>query len=157
MARPDPIDWEIAMNIANEAWVIVLDGEKFLMLKNHGDDEIIDLRVIDHDEIEALPTRDQGTDRPGRMPDPGVGKSAVQQTDWHALEKQRFAADIADRLRHWALENRFHQLVVCADPRTLGTIRQKYHAEVSRRIVAEIDKDLTALPVDEIERVLLAA
>lgn len=145
------------MKLAHGTWVLILDGEKYLLLHNRGDEEIIDLRVVEHDEIDNPPTRDQGTEKPGRISDAGVGRSAVEQTDWHALEKENFARDVADQLKNWALKNRFSKLVVCADPKTLGNIRAEYHGEVKNRLVAEIDKDLTSLPVDKIEKTIKAA
>jgi protein required for attachment to host cells len=145
------------MKLDKGTWVLVLDGEKFVLLRNEGDRGRMDLRVIDHEETVNPPTREQGTERPGRMPDAGLGRSSVEQTDWHALEKERFARDIAGRLRSWALENRFAALVVCADPTTLGAIRPEYHVEVSQRLVGELDKDLTGMPVDRIEKALQAA
>lgn len=142
------------MKLSNGAWVLILDGEKFLLLRNHGDEVNIDLRVVEHDEIDNPPTHDQGTQKPGRMPESGVGRSAAEQTDWHALEKANFARDVAERLKNWALKKRFSELFVCADPKTLGNIRAEYHAEVSRRLVGEIDKDLTSVPVHEIEKIV---
>ncbi len=145
------------MRIPNEAWVLVLDGEKFILLRNHGDAELLDLRVIDAEAVENPPTHEQGTDRPGRLDDTGPGRSAVQETDWHRLEKTRFAAEMAERLRKWALQDRFKALVVVADPRTLGEMRPAYHKTVSERLIGEIDKDLTGLPVPGIEKALKAA
>jgi protein required for attachment to host cells len=145
------------MKLANGTWVLVLDGEKYLLLRNRGDEELMDLRVIAHEEADNPPTREQAADRPGRLNDPGPGRSAVEETDWHALEKTRFALDMAERLRSWALDNRFDALVVVADPRTLGALRPAYHRTVAERIVAELDKDLTNLPVPELERALNAA
>ena len=145
------------MRLANGTWVLILDGEKFLLLRNQGDADIMDLRVIGHQEIENPPTREQGAERPGRFNDPGPGRSAVEQTDWHALEKERFARDIAERLRGWALDDRFEALVVVAEAQALGALRPHYHKAVAERIVAEIGKDLTNLPVDGIEEILRAA
>jgi protein required for attachment to host cells len=145
------------MRLAKGTWVLVLDGEKFLLLRNRGRPDSLELHVIDHAEVANPPTREQGTDQPGRFSDPGAGRSAVEQTDWHALEKVRFARDIAERLRGWALERRFDALVVVADPSTLGALRPHYHPSVAERIIAEIDKDLTRLPVEEIEKVLAAS
>ncbi len=144
------------MKLATETWVMILDGEKFILLRNQGDEDILDLRVISHDEADNPPTRDQASDRPGRMKDAGGpgAKSAVAETDWHALEKERFAKDVTDRLRDWAMRNRFEKLVIVADPSSLGAMRPHYHKTVSDRIVAEIDKDLTNLPIDEIEKIL---
>ena len=43
-----------------------------------------------------------------------------------------------------------------APPRTLGELRKHYHKEVDKRLVAEVPKDLTNVPVEEIERILQA-
>lgn len=147
------------MKLTTETWVMVLDGEKFILFRNQGDEDIIDLRVITHEETDNPPTRDQAADRPGRMNDAGGpgAKSAVQETDWHALEKERFARDVTDRLRHWAMGNRFRHLVIVADPSSLGAMRPHYHKTVSDRLVGEIDKDLTNLPIKEIETALSRA
>jgi protein required for attachment to host cells len=148
---------ETTMRIDHDTWVLVLDGEKFLLMRNNGDADLLDLRMVEHDEIENPPTSEQGSERPGRMPDAVIGRSAVGETDWHALAKEDFAKEIADKLRRWALEDRFSSLVVVADAQTLGTLRKAYHKEVQARIVDEVAKDLTGMPVDKIEKVLLAA
>jgi protein required for attachment to host cells len=144
------------MRIEKGAWVLVADGEKYLLLENVGNHQRLDLQVIRHREVESPPTREQGTDRPGRFDDPGPGRSAAEETDWHRLGKERFAKDLAERLRGWALGNRFDALVLAADPRTLGVLRPALHKAVAERVVGEVDKDLTRMPVDEIERVLQA-
>jgi protein required for attachment to host cells len=152
--------WRRAMmEIGNGSWVLVADGEKFLVLRNQGDAELLDLRVIRHGETENPATHEQGTDRPGRYDDQGApgGRSAFEDTDWHRLEKERFAKDLAERLRRWALDNRFHKLVIAADPRTLGVLRPELHKAVTERLAGELDKDLTSLPVGDIEAILKAA
>ena len=59
-------------------WVVVADGEKALFLKNEGDATYPDLNVVRKIEEENPPTREQGTDRPGRYSDgPTVHRSAV--------------------------------------------------------------------------------
>lgn len=145
------------MHIPHAAWVVIADGEKYLLLRNKGDDDLLDLRVIDHDEIANPPTREQGTDKPGRFDDAGPGRSAVQDTDWHQLEKERFAEELGERLRRWALENRFDALVVICDAATLGVLRKTYHKAVESRLVGEVAKDLVNHPIDAIERALAAA
>ncbi len=47
-------------------------------------------------------------------------------------------------------------LVVVAPPRALADLRKAFHPNVKKRIVAEIDKDLTKHPVDQIEKHLAA-
>lgn len=145
------------MRIEKGAWVVVADGEKYLLLENVGNHQRIDLQVIRHREVESPPTREQGTDQPGRFNDPGPGRSAAEETDWHRLGKERFAKELAEQLRLWALGNRFDALVLAADPRTLGVLRPALHKAVAERVVGEVDKDLTRMPVGEIERILQPA
>lgn len=140
------------MELAHDTWVVIADGEKYILMRNVGDSEMMDLRVVSHEDAENPATYEQGTDRPGRFDDAGLGKSAVDETDWHTLGKERFAGDLSERLTNAALANSFRKLVIVADASTLGTLRKHYHDEVSERLVAEIDKDLTNHPVPDIER-----
>lgn len=144
-------------DLTHGTWVVIADGEKALFLENRTDAEDPFLQVFRVDEQDNPPTAEQGTDRPGRMPDTGMGqRSAVQEVDWHRLAKERFADDLADTLYAQAHKGRFDRLVICAAPRVLGDLRDKLHPEVAGRVVAEIPKTLTNHPLDEVERVLRA-
>ncbi len=142
--------------LKHEGWVVVADGEKALFLYNEGDALYPNLKVFREMEHENPPSREQGTDRPGRLADTGDShRSAVEPTDWHRIEKERFAREIADRLYAFAHKGRFDQLVLVAPPHVLGDLRKELHQEVSDRIVAEVPKDLTKHPVDRIEALVL--
>lgn len=146
------------MKLKHDTWVVVADGRKFLILRNNGDTEFTDLRVMNKTEVENPPTREQGTDRPGRMPDDGQsGRSAMSETDWHELEERRFAAELGHKLHDWAAKKRYTDLVVIADPRTLGNLRDEYTKEVKSRLIHEIDRDYTGHTVTDIEAALNAA
>ncbi|WP_193182724.1 baeRF12 domain-containing protein [Nisaea sediminum] len=143
------------MQVAHKAWVLVADGERFVVYENHGDADLIDLRVVDNERTSNPADHLQGTDRPGRLNDPSGGqKSAVEATNWHVLEKQHFAEKTAAKLNDWALAKKFDDLVVIADPRTLGSLRSHYSQPVKAKLRKELDKDLTHLPVNEIEQAL---
>ncbi|TPW32724.1 host attachment family protein [Pararhizobium mangrovi] len=144
------------ISLKNEGWVVVADGEKALFLVNDGDELHPNLRVFRDLEQDNPPDRDQGTDKPGRSPNTGPShSSAVQETDWHRLEKERFAKGIAERLYKQAHKGKFSSLVLTAPPQVLGDLRKELHSEVSDRIVAEVAKDLTHHTVDRIEKLLL--
>jgi protein required for attachment to host cells len=139
-------------------WILVADGEKALFLKNDGDARTPDLNVVREVRDENPATREQGTDRPGRFSDgPSTHKSAVADTDWHRLGKERFADEIAERLYAMAHRGDFEQIVLIAPPLVLGEMRRKLHKEVTDRILAEVPKTLTNHPVPEIERILQEA
>ena len=142
--------------IAHNAWILVGDGRRALMLRNEGTPQNPALNVVHilRDE-DNPPTEAQGTDRPGRVqPSFTTGRSAVEQTDWHEIAEDRFAADIASNLDRAANANRFDKLILVAPPGTLAALRKKLHPKTAERVVAEIDKDFTKHPVPEIARLL---
>ncbi|MFK0688985.1 host attachment protein [Mesorhizobium sp. IMUNJ 23033] len=139
-------------------WIVVADGEKALFLRNRGDTRFPDLQVVQEMEQENPATREQGSDRPGRYNDgPSVHRSAVQDTDWHRIGKERFADDIAERLYRLAHRGAFEEIVLIAPPQVLGEMRRKLHKEVGDRVQAEIPKTLTNHTIFEIESLLQAA
>ena len=146
------------IKLAHDIWVLVADGEKALFLRNEGDAEYPNLQVVRKMRDENPPTREQGTDAPGRLNDSlSPHKSSVEDTDWHRLSKERFAEDLAERLYKMAHRGDFDRIVIVAPPLVLGEMRQKLHKEVTQRIAAEVPKTLTSHPVDQIEKILKAA
>jgi protein required for attachment to host cells len=146
------------MQVPHDAFVVVADGRKMLFFRNEGDAAYPNLVVERVREQDNPPNRDQATDGPGTsFSSVGNGRSSYEETDFHQLEEDRFAAETADRLRKRALANDFEKLIIIAPPRTLGELRKHYHKEVSDRLIAELDKDLTGHPVKEIEAALVNA
>ncbi|MFC4669793.1 host attachment family protein [Seohaeicola nanhaiensis] len=136
-------------------WVVVTDSEKALFLRNLTDHEDPNFEVVSKEEQENPPSREQGANRPGRMNDNGQGqKSAMDDTDWHQLAKERFAADLSDRLYARAHRGDFDSLVLVASPQVLGNLRESLHKEVSDKIIAEVPKTLTNHPLSEIEKLV---
>lgn len=133
-------------------WAAVADGGKALLLVNDGSDDAPVLRVLAKSELENPPAREQGTDRPGRRPDTGVGqRSAMETTDWHEFEESRFVAEFAERLNRAAGRGQFERLILVAPPKVLGQLRPALSADAAATVVAEIGSDLTKHPVDAIE------
>jgi protein required for attachment to host cells len=145
------------MQVPHNAFVLVADGRKMLFFRNEGDEAFPNLQVERKREQENAADRDQKTDLAGSHAGPaGTGSSSYEETDFHELEEQRFAADAADMLRKRALQNEFEKLIVVAPPSTLGELRKHYHKEVEKRLSGEVAKDLTGHPVTEIEKILIA-
>lgn len=143
--------------LTHGTWVLIADGKKALFLRNDVDEIDPTLNVVRVEEHENPPTHEQGTDEPGRRADKGPGqRSAMQETDWHRLSEVRFADDLADLLYRYAHKGAFKRIVLVAPAPVLGELRKKLHKEVAERVVAEIGKDLTNHPIDEIEKMLKA-
>lgn len=146
------------MKLVRDTCVLVLDGEKALFFRNGGLANSPSLELEREIVQDNPPAREQGSDQPGRaFSSVGQGRSAYDETDFHLLEQDRFAVQMAEFLKKRALNNEFDRLIVVAPPRTLGAMRKHYHKQVEQRLVGEISKDLTGHPVNEIEKIILQA
>jgi protein required for attachment to host cells len=134
-------------------WVVVCDGAKALVLKNIGDAQDPNLKTLEVFAHDDSKTRDMGTDAPGRSSSPvGGGQSAMEQTDWHDLEEQRFLQRLATHLDGAIDAGRAKSLIIVAPPRALGVLRQAYSPQVRDKVRSEIDKDYVKMPIYEIEK-----
>jgi protein required for attachment to host cells len=146
------------LRIPQGGFVFVGDGRKALFLRNDGDEKFPNLkveRVLTH----ANPSsHEQGTDRPGKtFARAGTNRhSGLETTDWHDLEEHNFAREVAGALEGVVRKNGVSALVIVAPARTLADLRKSFHDDVKKKIIAEIDKDLTKHPVYEIEKHLTA-
>jgi len=146
------------LRIPQGGFVFVGDGRKALFLRNAGDEKFPNLkieRVLTHANP---PSHDQGTDRPSTtFARAGTSRHAgVATTDWHDLEEHKFAREVAGALEGVVRKNGAPALVIVAPARTLADLRKAFHDDVKKKIIAEIDKDLTKHPVYEIEKHLTA-
>jgi protein required for attachment to host cells len=144
------------LKLHNGDWVFVGDGQKALFLINAGDEIFPNLRRLSVLESRDPPSREQGSDAPGRAYS-SVGEihSAVEETDWHELQKERFAAQVAAHINRAAQANAFGQIVIVAPPKILGELRSAFSKETEAKITAEVANDLTHHTIAEIERLLL--
>lgn len=147
------------IKIPHNAYVFVGDGRKALFLRNEGDEKFPNLkteRVFTDQENPR--TSEQGTAPPPRTfggPRVGSQRSTIEPTDWHDLEEHKFTRDVAAALERMVRDRKVEALVIAAPPRTLADLRQVFGADVKKKIIAELDKDLTRQPVHEIERHLV--
>src|SRR5262245_37430549 len=132
-------------------WIIVADGSRARFLANDGPGKGLHAAIAQEFHHEAPPTRELGTEKPGRTaPSVGTNRSAIQpHVDWHQFEKDKFSQEMANLLNSAAEKNSFDNLIIVAPPRTLGTLRSALSIHTSERIRAEIAKDLTQVPLQD--------
>jgi protein required for attachment to host cells len=137
-------------------WVVVCDGGKFLILENAGDEKFPNLRMKETMTQENPRTHEQGRGAPGRVHESaGTAHSSVENHDLHDAAERSFLEALAARLDKAVTQGETKNLFLAAPPRALGMIRQAYTDAVRGALRAEIDKDLTGLPVYEIEKHLV--
>ncbi|MCH8615456.1 host attachment family protein [Sphingomonas sp. SM33] len=149
------------MALPHNALVLVADGTKCLFLRNHGDQNQIDLRTEAHDQREDRKDREIKTDAPGtaatRMSSGGaeVFRPAMSETDFHQQEEDRWIKDAAEELKKRALRNDFDALAIIAPPKALGVLKKCLHKEVEKRVVVTLNKEMVGRPIPDIEELLV--
>jgi protein required for attachment to host cells len=146
------------LSILTGEWVVVCDGAKALVLENVGDTQFPNLKTIAVFEQNDPPTRELGTEKPGRtMSSVGHGRSAYQQTDWHDQAEETFLKRVVHHLDVSLLSGKTKSMIIVAPPRALGLMRTAYSSALKEAIRAELDKDFVKMPVHEIEKHLSGA
>ena len=144
------------MALPNQALVFVADGTKMLFLRNHGDENQIDLRTEAHDARRyQRKDREIKTDAPGTQKQSfGYGRSTYEEADFQQQEEDRWIKDAADELKARVLRNDFEALAIVAPPKALGVLKKCLHKEVEKRIVCTVNKEMTDRPIPDIEALL---
>ena len=142
------------LRIDNGDWVVVCDGAKALLLENAGTRINLNLKTKEVFEQPDPKTHELGTDKPGRAFSSagGGGRSAVEQTDWHDQEEQKFLAMVAARLDKAVRGGEARSLIVVAPPRAIGVLRREFTVHVRNALKAEVEKDYVKMPIDEIAK-----
>lgn len=148
------------MPLPHNALVLVADGRKMLLFRNHGDQEHMDLRTEAHDEREELKNRELHTDAPGTA---AVARSSggaevhrpmMEETDFQQQEEDRWIKDAADELKRRVLRNDYDALAIIAPPKALGVLRKCLHKEVEKRLICTVNKEMSGRPIPDIEALL---
>ena len=133
-------------------WILIADGARAHVVERLGPG--VDFKLVPGSDVrhELLPTREIGTDRPGRAQESvgGARHAIAPRIDWHQQQKEQFARAIARKLDAEAARGSFEKLVLVAPPQTLGEIRAALKPATAKRLAAEIDKDLTHVPIPEL-------
>ena len=144
------------MALPHNALVLVADGTKALFLRNHGDQNQIDLRTEAHDQRQDRKDREIKTDAPGTTKQSfGSGRPAYEETDFHQQEEDRWIKEAAEELKTRALRNDFDALAIVAPPKALGLLKKCLHKEVQKRIVVTLNTEMTDRPIPDIEELLV--
>ncbi|MEQ8410680.1 MAG: host attachment family protein [Erythrobacter sp.] len=135
------------MKLPAKAHVALVDGETFRLFRNDG--QIFDPKLVAEDRPELDATNFSA----GIRHQDDVGQRHGR-TD---LNELAHGAAAAEWLNEQAIAGRIDDLLVIADPKTLGEMRQHYHTELKKRLVGEIDKTLTNASTGDIEKAIAAA
>lgn len=136
------------MRLPNNAHVAIVDGENFSVMRNGGAPLEPKLDRAEHPDLTAT------NYSAGVRHQDNIGREKGTSTQ---MDELAHAAAAAEWLNAKAVANEIDDLLVIADPKTLGEMRHHYHSELEKRLVGEIAKTMTGQPTDKIEQAIAAA
>lgn len=122
-------------------WVLVADGAEARLFQTAGNAPELALK-----QVELLKPKDLLDEGPSGHRPPESGDQATDEAT--------FAKQLAQRLNAAALKNEYENLVLMADPQTLGQIRPQLHKETQSRLIREIAKTFTNARLQDIQDAL---
>lgn len=128
---------------ATMEWALVADGGRARLFERRLPAGPWRERAEDAIEAHNPRSRQQGTDRPGRVQESATSAHhAIEpRSDPHRAAKAAFAAHLAERLEDSG--DAFGHLVLVAPPSFLGDLRAAIGAAARRKLHGSLDKDLT--------------
>lgn len=135
------------MKLPHKAHVAIVDGQRFTVMQNTGQPFEPKLESAQKPDLTAT-NFSAGVKHQDDM---GQRSGATD------LNELAHGAAAAEWLNAKAIAGEIGDVLVIADPKTLGEMRRHYHSELEKRIVGEIDKTMTGEPTNKIEQAIAAA
>jgi protein required for attachment to host cells len=133
-------------------WYVVADGGRARILQKRGRQGNRQEAFDTCQELVSAnlhrQTHDLGTERPGKVRESATSArhAAQPRQDLHEADKQSFVHEVASVLNEASQRDEFDGLVLVAPAHALGDLRQALDAATRRKIMSELQKDLTNVP-----------
>lgn len=133
-------------------WILIADGAKARVIEQDRHSRTFKPAFEQEYFGSTAQSKEIASDRPGRSFDiGGQGRHAMEpSSDPQRHAEYAFARDLSHRLEKAAGSHSFDRLVIVAAPKTLGDLRDLLPSTVKDRVVAEVDKDLTNVPLSDL-------
>jgi len=136
------------MRIPSNAHVAIVDGKNFTVMRNGGAPLEPKLDRAEQPDLSAT------NYSAGVSHQDNIGRDKGTSTK---LDELAHAAAASEWLNAQCVSGDIADLLVIADPKTLGEMRHHYHSELEKRLVGEIAKTMTGQPTDKIEQAIASA
>ena len=137
----------------NSTWILISDASRARLFATNGKLKVWTLvQELDHPASRAKGV-DIMSGAPGRtQQSSGLGSRPAMEppTPPKEVEAEHFAQQLAAVLEHGHGRNAFSRLILVAPPQFLGLLRKTLSAQVSKRVIASVDKDYTQLQEREL-------
>jgi protein required for attachment to host cells len=124
----------------------IVDGKNFELWRNTGSGAEPKLSSLDAPDLEA--TNFSAGNRLNDGPNRHQARTGDGSND--TLDESAHVVAVTDWLNQEVLAHRIDQLIVVADPRSLGEMRRHYHKQLKDVLVADVSKHLSGRPAQDI-------
>lgn len=124
-------------NLPTDTLVVIATGAEATLYRNVGQSGGIELKA-------------DGSLTPKNLADEGPSGVRPPESSQRSNDEATFSKQLAEHLYKMAHAGKFSDLVIVADPTTLGELRPMLHQEVTDRIVLELNKTLINSSSEEI-------
>lgn len=143
------------MLIEHEDLVLLINGSRVILLSNKGDSTNLNLEIIHSMSCKSKRTSDIQRDKSGHSINSSInGHSSFEQEDYHLMAEQNFLKMANLAINAYAKNKNHEHILIAAEPTALGFLRKIMDPLVASKIVKEIPKDYTKMPVLELERTI---
>lgn len=135
-------------------WFVIADGSRARIVARQAEGTSYGVVAEFEAPPARRPSRDIVSDRPGRAQESASpARHAVEpRQDPHRAAKENFLRELAGALGSANEQGAFDQLVLYADPHSLAVLLQELNAATRAKVAGEFPKDLTKLPLSELDR-----
>jgi len=141
-------------NRSSRTWIVVADAARGSILVQVQSGEPLTLLEGGefHNPDPSHHARDLGSDRPSRsIESVGGARHAIEpKHDARRFAAGDFARNLSGFLERHANADSYDKLVIVAPPRMLSNFRNSLGRQARKRLVAELNEDLTKTPRDRI-------
>lgn len=133
---------------ANKTWILIANSRSAKIVENIGPGKGL-LQVSD--KVFQAPVPNEHADQEGRSFNTGSG--ARHKLEAHHGEDpslRDYITSIISALTDSFVEKKFNQIILCAAPATLGTMRNYLPENIKAQIIAEVPKDLTQISINDL-------
>lgn len=131
-------------------YVVAARTEARVLLQEGISSELETVKTFSNPEG-RLQDHELGESRPGAAT-PGKDKTFTPTSSAHEVVAVDFCREIAKFLEHARTANSFDELVLVAEPRVLGMLREQISSECSKLIRDELHKNILSLPEHELRK-----
>lgn len=136
----------------NTTWILVAHRSGARLFENFGPGKGLKLlEDLPHPEG-RLKNSEIDSDRPGRAFDNFGGARHSMSTERAPIERvaQRFAKELSEKLVKGRVQNRYKKLVLVAEPRFLGELRNSLDSPTTALVSATLAKDLGGIMTQDL-------